>query len=75
MNYIAHIQSPLTKQDCNLFIKALETKGNEATAYIWIQWYFDFKNNPQNIITEVQKERMAEAIEQNKLRIFKAIKS
>lgn len=71
---INHIQSPLTEQDTNLFIKAVTTKGNEETAYLWIQWWFDFKNDKNNEFTEEQQQKIINAIEQNKLRIFKAIK-
>lgn len=74
IDYISHIQSPLTEQDYNLFIKAVSEKGNEAAALIWIDWYFDFTKNPKNKITTEQKNKMIEAIEKNKFRILKALK-
>lgn len=74
INYISHIQSPLTEQDCNLFIEALSKKGNEATAFVWINWYFDFKKDPKNEISTDFHEKITEAVEKNKIRIFNAIR-
>lgn len=71
--YISHIQSPLSKQDYDLFIKAVNTKGMEATAYYWIEWYFDFKNDPNNL-TDEQRFSMAEAVQKNALRIHRELK-
>jgi len=41
------------------FMKAVNTKGLEATAHYWIEWYFDFKNDPNNL-TDEQRFSMAE---------------
>ena len=68
-DYISHIQSPLSNDDYNLFMKAVSTKGSEATAYLWVQWYFDFKNDPKNL-TEEQSFSMAEAVQKNAKRIY-----
>ena len=57
--YISNIQSPLSKQDYDSFMKAVNTKGLEATAHYWIEWYFDFKNDPNNL-TDEQRFSMAE---------------
>ncbi len=70
--YISHIQSPLSKQDYDLFMKAINTKGMEATAFYWIEWYFDFKNDPNNL-TDEQRFSMAEAVQKNALRIHREL--
>ena len=69
-DYISHIQSPLSNDDYNLFMKAVSTEGSEATAYLWFHWYFDFKNVPKNL-TEEQSFSMAEAVQKNAERIYK----
>ena len=71
--YISNIQSPLSKQDYDSFMKAVNTKGLEATAHYWIEWYFDFKNDPNNL-TDEQRFSMAEAVQKNALRIHRELK-
>lgn len=74
VHYISHIQSPLSKQDFDLFIRALTTKGEEATAFIWIQWWFDFKKQNEGRIKAEYLNEIAEAIDKNSPRIFKQVK-
>ena len=71
--YISNIQSPLSKQDYDSFMKVVNTKGMEAAAFYWIEWYFDFKNDPKNL-TEEQSFSMAEAVQKNAKRIYKSRK-
>ena len=53
-------------------MKAINTKGMEATAFYWIEWYFDFKNDPNNL-TDEQRFSMAEAVQKNALRIHREL--
>lgn len=71
MNYISHISSELTEYECELFIKAVSTKGLEATGSLWLEWWFEYKNDPKNVIKEDFKNRMIEAAEKHSSRLWK----
>lgn len=71
MYSVSHISSELTESECEIFIKAVSTKGLEATGVIWLTWWFDYKNDSQNTIREDLKSRMIEAAEKHSFRLWK----
>ncbi|MFL0096024.1 hypothetical protein [Tenacibaculum maritimum] len=70
---VNNIGNKITSWEVELFLTAVNTKGTEATGYVWLQWWFDNRN-----IIEINKEnekRIIEASEKNSLRIWKKLKS
>ena len=71
MQIISHISSEISEWEAELFIKAVSTKGLEATGIVWLTWWFDYKNDPKNTIRDDLKSRMIEVAEQHSGRLAK----
>ncbi|MCG8239610.1 ArdC family protein [Tenacibaculum finnmarkense] len=69
-----NIPSVISNYEADLFIKAISTKGNEVTAYFWLQWWFDYKNEPLFDIPDDLRKKMTESAEKNSLRILAELK-
>lgn len=71
--YFSHISKCITEDECNMFIKAVSLQGVEAIGSQWLEWWFEYKNDPSNNIRPDLKEKMIDAAERNSFRIASAI--
>ncbi|MGV2452421.1 UNVERIFIED_CONTAM: hypothetical protein POZ17_19615 [Ralstonia mannitolilytica] len=72
--YFSHISKCITEDECNMFIKAVSSQGVEAIGSQWLDWWFDYKNDPSNIIRPWLKEKMIDAAEKNSFRIANVLR-
>lgn len=62
----------LTNDEKEIWIKGIQNKQNPFYGALCIQTWFDYKNNPINVIDEKFKKLMIETIEKNNHRIYQA---
>ncbi len=73
LHIISHMSTNLNEDECTLFERIMAKKGDEYTAWLWYEWYFQYKNDKNNTIRPDFHERMIKAINSNIKRIHRVI--
>lgn len=73
LNMTSHMSDNLSETERDWYLKAVNTKGIEATSMIYLDWWYYYSKDPNNTIKDEYRKVMDDAFYKNISRVQKKL--